>query len=510
MTNDSRITRIDQNRLNITNPYGINATLFANKDVPIDASSITELIELLELNTTIEKVADHSPEYFDSTPKISHVALTPDFHKGKGIPVGTVLVTQGFIVPQAIGNDINCGMRLHTTSLTADQVKGNLDKLETTFRYIFFEGGRDISMSRVQREALFKNGITGLLDANPKDLNDGLWSIFHNLDIAKELDSISQKGSLKSESTFGLNDFLGPPDRLSRDSQIGSIGGGNHFVEIQFVKRIIDGTIAHAWGIKPGMVTVMIHTGSVTIGHLSGNYYKKLVRDIYPQNLQYPANKIFPLPVSERNKKVVEQFWNALANAANFAFANRLFLALMALEALQKNFGHVDFSLIYDSPHNLVWPETINGESSFVHRKGACPAKGLIEMQNTPYEYYGEPVMVPGSMGASSYLLAGQGNPESVCSASHGAGRVLSRGKALKGNEAEFQKFLEKFRVVSPVDLRRQDIKLRKDIVEQKLADIKQEAPFAYKGITPVVETLNEAGIARPVAELEPLMTIKG
>ncbi|WP_205623668.1 RtcB family protein [Desulfogranum japonicum] len=455
-------------------------------------------------------MAESTPESFGVVPKISHIALTPDFHKGKGIPVGTVLATQGFIVPQAIGNDINCGMRLHATSLSADQIKANLDKLETVFRRIFFEGGRNIPMSRAQREALFKNGITGLLDATPKSLMDGLWSLFHNLNIENDLNSISQKGSLKAKSTFGLNDFLGPADRLSRDSQIGSIGGGNHFVEIQYVKSIINGSIAHAWGLKPGMVTVMVHTGSVAVGHLSGNFYNDLVRKIYPQSLKYPSNNIFPLPVGLKYQKEVEQFWDALANAANFAFANRLFLAIMALDALQNNFGQVEFSLIYDSPHNLVWRETINGESCFIHRKGACPANGLNEMVNTPFEYYGEPVMVPGSMGASSYLLAGQGNQESIRSASHGAGRVLSRGKALKGYEAEFKRFLKNFRVVTPVDLRRPDIKLRKDIVLQKFADIKQEAPFAYKGITPIVETLSGAGIATPVVELEPLMTIKG
>ncbi len=510
MAIDSRLIRIDENRINISNPYGIDAGLFANEDVPVDSSSVTELIELLELKNTVERVAETSPDSFDNSPIISKVVLTPDFHKGKGIPVGTVLVTQGFIVPQAIGNDINCGMRLHTTSLTADQIKSNLDELETTFRYIFFEGGRNIPMSRVQREALFKNGITGLLDTTPANVNEGIWSLFHDSDIAHELDRISQRGSLRADTTFGLNDFLGPSDRLSRDSQIGSIGGGNHFVEIQYVKKIIDGTTAHAWGLKQGMVTVMIHTGSVAVGHMSGNYYNGFIKKIFPGNLKHPSNGIFPLPIGEQNKKEIKKFWDALANAGNFAFANRLFLAIMAKDALQRIFGSTDYSLIYDAPHNLVWREIVNGEEYFVHRKGACPANGLDEMANTPFGYYGEPVMVPGSMGAGSYLLSGRGNRDSACSASHGAGRVLSRGKALKGNDAEFKDFMERFRVITPVDLRRQDIRLRKDIVRQKLADIKQEAPFAYKGITPVVETLSGAGIATPVAEFEPLMTIKG
>lgn len=130
-------------------------------------------------------------------------------------------------------------------------------------------------------------------------------------------------------------------------------------------------------------------------------------------------------------------------------------------------------------------------------------------MAGTPFAYYGEPVLVPGSMGASSFLLAGSSR-ESLYSASHGAGRSLSRGEALKGHDEEFRQFLARFRVVTPVDLRRQDIKLRRDIVEKKLEAIKQEAPFAYKGIGPIVETLADAGLACPVAELTPLMTIKG
>ncbi|MCP3924706.1 MAG: RtcB family protein [Desulfobacterales bacterium] len=503
MTADSRLNRIDKNKINITNPYNLDLTLFANKDVPVDSSSVDELIDLLKIKETIKIFDDIS-----GNPEIINVALTPDFHKGKGVPVGTVLTTKGFFIPQAIGNDVNCGMRLHTTSLTKDQIKGDLDGLEKNFRHIFFEGGRNIPMSRVQREALFRNGITGLLDTT-SGFNEGLWSLFHDLNIERELNNISQKGSLKADSTYGLDEFLGPEDRITRDGQIGSIGGGNHFVELQYVKNIVDGQIAHAWGLKKGMVVVMIHTGSLAIGHLSGNLFKDIVRRNYP-NLKYPSNGVFPLMCSDENREDLNLFWDSLSNAGNFAFANRMFLSIMALESLQRKFGSIDFNLLYDAPHNFVWKKDVDGETTFVHRKGACPAGGLIDMKNTPFEYYGEPVIVPGSMGASSYLLAGLGNSESECSASHGAGRVLSRGKALNADEKEFKKFLENFRVVTPVDLRRQDIKLRKDIVKQTLSDIKKEAPFAYKGITPVIETLAGSGIANPVVELEPLMTIKG
>ncbi len=510
MALDSRLTRVDATRVQIDNPHGIDAVLFANDQVPVESAAVTELLELLDLQQTVERFADTCPEGFDVPPAIKQVAITPDFHKARGIPVGTVLATQGFVVPQAIGNDINCGMRLHLTSLQAHEITSKVDDLETAFRHLFFEGGRNIPMSRSQREALFRNGLTGLLDATPKTQTEGLWSLIHEVNIERDLDRVDRRGSLKAGQAVGLDDFMGPPDRMTRDSQIGSIGGGNHFVEIQRVEKVLDGTTAHAWGLKPGMVTVMVHTGSLSIGHHSGGRSRDVVRELYPSTLQHPNNGVFLLPEGERFRESAVQFWDSLHNAANFSFANRMFLAIAALAGLRRVCGDVDFSLLYDAPHNFLWKEVVNREELVIHRKGACPARGFEAMSDTPFAYYGEPVLVPGSMGASSFVLAGQGSPESLFSACHGAGRSLSRGEALQGHEDEFRRFLERFRVVTPVDLRRQDVKLRRDIVQKKLEEIKQEAPYAYKGIGPIIETLTDAGIARPVAELTPLMTIKG
>ena len=510
MALDPRLTRLDATRVRVDNGRGIDTVLFANEQVPVETSAVTELLELLDLQETVEQVAKTVPDSFDEAPAIRQVAVTPDFHKARGIPVGTVLATQGFVVPQAIGNDINCGMRLHVTSLQADQVVNRLDTLETACRRIYFEGGRDIPMSRAQREALFKNGLTGLLVATPRSQTEGLWSLVHELDMNRELDRVEQRGSLKAERIFGLDPFLGPSDRLSRDSQIGSIGGGNHFVEIQRVESILDRGVAHAWGLRPGLVTVMVHTGSLSIGHLCGSYYRDVVRQIHPAGLKHPGNGIFILPQGEAHRDKAELFWDALHNAANFAFANRMFLALMAWAALRQVIGEVDFSLLYDAPHNLLWREEQDGREVVIHRKGACPARGFDAMAGTPFAYYGEPVLVPGSMGASSYILAGQGCSGSLSSASHGAGRSLSRGDAAKGHEDELRKFMETFRVVTPVDLRRPEVRARQDIVSRKLEEIKQEAPYAYKGIGAIIQTLADAGIAKPVAEVRPLMTIKG
>jgi tRNA-splicing ligase RtcB len=510
MPSDPRLSRLDPTRLQVVNDLGIATLLFAGDDVPIESAAVNELLDMLRLQETVERFAEKSPDSFDRPPRIDRVAVTPDFHKAAGIPVGTVLATRGFVVPAAIGNDVNCGMRVHVTDLAADRLRGRLDDLETACRRLYFEGGRNIPMTRGQRQALFTNGLLGLLDAVPRSQTEGLWSLFHEVDLERELARVEQNGSLRAERVFGLDDFMGPVGRASRDSQIGSIGGGNHFVEVQRVERILDGPTAHAWGLKPGLVTVMVHSGSVSIGHLCGGYYRDVVRRIYPGELKHPDNGIFILPLGERHEGEAARFWDSLHNAANFAFANRLFLALMALAGLREAAGEVGFSLLYDAPHNLVWRIRHEGEDLFVHRKGACPARDALALQDTPFAYHGEPVLVPGSMGASSFILVGQGNAQALWSASHGAGRALSRGEAARGHDEEFERFLKEFRVVTPVDFRRPDIRMRRDIVGMKLADLKQEAPHAYKGIGPIVETLTRAGIARPVAELVPLMTIKG
>lgn len=507
---DQRLIRMDETRVRVTNPYGIEATLFANDQVPIEPAAVTELVDLLALEETVRQVNAASPGSFDSEPGIVRVAVTPDFHKARGVPVGTVMATRGFVVPQAIGNDINCGMRLHTTNLRPDDVASHVDELESTFRHLYFEGGRNIPMNRNQRYAMLTGGLERLLDETPHKLDDGLWPLVRELNVSGQLDRIERRGSLPADRVFGLSDFMGD-DRLSRDGQIGSIGGGNHFVEIQKVEKVRDGQVAHAWGLKPGTVTVMVHTGSVGIGHLCGGHYRDVVRKIYPEKLEHPANGLFVLPIGERHREHGDTFWNALHNAANFAYANRMFLAVMAIAGMRRVFGnHVGADLVYDAPHNFVWKDIVDGEEVVLHRKGATPARGLEAMSATPFAYHGEPVLVPGSMGAGSFVMVGQGNVESMASASHGAGRVLNRGEAMRGFDDEFRKFMAEFRVVTPTDLRRADLRQRPDILGKKLEELKQESPFAYKGIGPVVNTLSAAGIARPVAELSPIMTIKG
>jgi tRNA-splicing ligase RtcB len=168
--------------------------------------------------------------------------------------------------------------------------------------------------------------------------------------------------------------------------------------------------------------------------------------------------------------------------------------------------GEMSARLVYDAPHNLFWRDG----DRVVHRKGATPAGGHEQMMGGPYAMWGEPVIVPGSMGAPSYLLRGRGDPRTLASACHGAGRRVPRGATARASDRELDAFLEEFRVVTPLDHRDPMVTRRADVMAAWRRDLKQEAPWAYKDIGPVVSSLHAGGVADPVAELHPLLTVKG
>ncbi len=503
-----KITRVNPNQLEIQHPSRTPIQLFANQHVPLERSAFQELSQLLELTETLERHYCADPDGFEQKPQLERVALTPDFHKGSGVPVGTVLQTRGFVLPQAIGNDVGCGMRLHLTDFSFEQLEPHLDCLEGHLRHSFFKGGRDIPMTGIQRQSLLEGGIAGLASSVPRSQDEGLWQLWQGRNLELDMQHTEgQHSSFPLTKNLGLEDFLGEAHSLSRDAQIGSIGGGNHFVELQQVTQILEPATAHAWGLRLGMVVVMVHSGSLGLGHLCGSNLRQMVRTLFPKSLEHPKNGFFPLPIGEKYHNQLERCTHLLGHAAHFASVNRLFLALMVQQTLLERVGDTDFPLLYDAAHNMIWQDHTG---THLHRKGATPARGLEAMlkirQDTPFAYYGEPVLVPGSMGASSFILAGQGHPEALESASHGAGRSRSRGAAMRGFEAEFAQFLQDFRVVTPLDWKN----ARADIKAKKLLELRQEAPFAYKGIGPVIETLASAGLARGVAELKPILTVKG
>lgn len=430
--------------------------------------------------------------------------MTPDFHKGAGVPIGTVLRTRGVVFPQAIGNDINCGMRLHATNLDAGEVSARLSGIEAKARHLFFEGGRQIPMTGLDREALLTGGLAGLCATAPWTRHAGQWRMIERLGWCTQLDRVERLGSLPARVAHEFTDWIGQATTATYDDQIGSIGGGNHFVELQRVERILDRQTAFAWGLRKGALAIMVHSGSVGIGHIAGSSIREMVKRRYPKSVAHPVNGIYPLRADEAE---ASGFWDLLHNAANFAFANRMFLAASAVEAIESQLGPFQAPLVYDAPHNLVWRVTDGG---YLHRKGATPARGAERMEGTPFHCWGEPVPVPGSMGSSSFVLAGLGNPEALDSASHGAGRALSRGQAARTGRREFERFLDESRIVTPVNLRRPDIRGRADIAGRKIDELRAEGPHAYKGIRAVIDTLVSAKIAKPVAELTPIMTVKG
>lgn len=513
------IVDIQEKDLNmeIKTESGGSVSLFLAQGDKPEKRAVEELKEMMALEETVARLKTWGPYFENQNSQVEKVIVTPDFHKGAGIPIGTVIMTNGFVIPQAMGNDINCGMRVYTTDLTEGEIKASMTSLLPQVRRIFFEGGRSIPMNGIQREAMLREGLTGLLETSKEAEKKGLWRYYDRDAQESELSFTAFRGSLRADDTEGLRDFIGSPDTLSYDDQIGSVGGGNHFVEMQKVEEVYDGQTANAWGIRKGSILIMIHTGSLTIGHQSGRINQIITKAVYPEGIPHPSNGIYPLARPDKESCTLtsdrehawKRFWDTTNNAANFGFTNRLFLGLMMQCAVSSEVRDYKMKLLYDSPHNYIWKKTINGQDYFIHRKGACSARGMEEMEGTPFAYYGEPVMIPGSMGSSSYLLKGSGNQDALWSASHGAGRRLSRGEAIHGNDSEFQEFMKHFHIVTPIDPQRNDLRGRGDILKKWEESIRSEAPYAYKDIDQVVKVHENHGMAELVARMTPIFTVK-
>jgi len=491
--------RIDANLVKVTTANGHEFNLYASEQVPIDAAAFTQLEEVISVVEAAEQLYVSRPYLFDDPPSFDAGALSPDLHPGDPVPIGTILKTRGFIAPQIIGRDGGCGMRLWVVDLPPDKVRAKLSDLAKKLRYMFFEGGRDLPLTRRQRLAMFYRGSQGLLDTI--EASDGrLLALGRDLGLVEP-----QAFNFTPKRLPGLDDFLGPEKGATRDGQTGSLGGGNHFFEIQDVVQVLDGSACHLLGIKQNQTALMTHTGSVAIGHLAGGIGADMAKKLWPKGVPYPTGGIFPLPVG--NDPAYAMYFDVLAATLNFAAANRMICALMAVEAIFSVVGEAAVSCVYDTPHNFII-ET--GDRGFLHRKGACPARGAGNFTEAPYNWIGEPVIIPGSMGADSFLLTGLGLEGALHSACHGAGRNLSRGAAAHGHEKEFQDFMDNYKIVSPLDLESQEALRRPDILAAKIAQLREEGPFAYKSIGPVIKTVSGAGIAKPAAILRPLLTVKG
>ncbi|MCE9573077.1 MAG: RtcB family protein [Deltaproteobacteria bacterium] len=507
------VSRADDTHVRITHPDGVPMTLMATADVPIEDEAIVQAVDFARLAGTLddlwqrEQAGAIAPFWGDAPGRLERVVLTPDLHRGGGIPVGTVAACRGFVVPQAVGNDVCCGMRLVVTDITTDELAPHLDALARPLRHAFFEGGRDVPLSPRQREAILREGVGGLASTFADNADLGVWRGLRADRIASDLARSHLGGGLPARGLHAFGDWIRSSGSAhGRDAQIGSIGGGNHFVELQVVDGISDGRVAHAWGVTRGRVAIMAHSGSVGLGHLVGGHFADLAKALYPTGVPHPEHGFYALPTRGPHGALAAKYLDALANAANFAFVNRLVLAGLAVRVLGDVLGReVDAQLIYDAPHNLIWP---GEDDRYLHRKGACPAPGPDGEGR--FAWTGHPVIIPGSMGAASWLLAGEGNDAALCSACHGAGRSVARGAARHVDAAVWDDARARLRVVTPVDMDDPVLRRRRDIVARHDDRLKEEGPWAYKDVTPVVDTVERAGVARKVARLWPLLTIKG
>jgi tRNA-splicing ligase RtcB len=408
--------------------------------------------------------------------RVGCVCATPDFHPGDaGVPIGSVVETSQQVIPAAVGSDINCGMRLHVADLSVGDFLAQRDRFVELMKGDYFFGTRDVTMTAGSMQAMFQHGVTGWLDAM---LDRPTGSVVRSDlgQLAKEIDRIFLCGSMSGHQQWAPEELV-PETGVVRDGGLATIGGGNHFVEVQWIDRIEDRTLAYQWGVRTGQLAFTIHSGSRNVGKYVGGMWRDRARSLWVKGLKYPDSHLFPLS-TVTHPEAVQNYLQAEATAANYGFVNRLLLAELLRLRLRQVYGEIEAPLVYDLPHNITLPEG----QGWVTRKGACPA------------HEGQPVIIPGSMGTPSYLLVGLGNQDWCCSASHGAGRWRSRFDLSRQGNRESEDELG----LTGVDC----ITLR---AERRI----EEAPAAYKPITPVIDAQVQAGLVRVVARMQPILTFK-
>lgn len=407
---------------------------------------------------------------------VCRACATPDFHPGDaGVAIGSVVETIGQVIPAAVGSDINCGMRLHVADLTIDQFLAKRDRFVELMKGDYFFGTRDVTMTANTMQSLFQHGVPGWLDAM-FDAPTGSFVKSDLLQLSQECDDIFLGGSMAGNWQLAPEELVSDAGMV-RDGGLATIGGGNHFVEVQRVDKIENRALAYAWGVREGQLAFMIHSGSRNVGKYIGGMWRDKAKAAWQKGLKYPESQIFPLSIYS-HPELVAGYLEAEATAANYGFVNRLLLAELLRLRLREVYGDVEAPLVYDLPHNITLPEG----HGWITRKGACPA------------YPEQPVIIPGSMGDYSYLMVGKGNPAYCNSASHGAGRVRSRFDLNRRGASETEAELG----LTGVDC----ITLRE---ERRI----EEAPAAYKPIQSVIDIQVAAGMVDIVARLSPVLTFK-
>jgi tRNA-splicing ligase RtcB len=415
----------------------------------------------------------------------------PDIHQGYGFPIGGVAATDvrtGVVSPGGVGFDINCGVRLLSTSLSRDAVTPRIkDLVHQLFRDVPCGTGRrgEIRVEPHKMDPVLTRGARWVVEdygmGEPEDLTHSeAGGTLPGADPTKVSQRARQRGA----------------------SQIGSLGSGNHFLEIQYVEQVHDTEAAEALGLHEGQAVVLIHTGSRGFGHqVCTDYLKEMGAAMRRHNIDLPDRQLACVPINSREG---ESYLGAMACAANFAWANRQSITHFTRQAVRRLFGRdTQVRVVYDVAHNIAKRERyrINGgeREVLVHRKGATRAFPPGHPEVPPaYRKVGQPVLIPGSMGTASWVLVGtqKAMEETFGTVCHGAGRQMSRTQAKKSAAARNAK----------QRLAEQGIYVKSETRE----GIAEEIPEAYKNVDDVIEVVHQAGISRKVARLRPMGVIKG
>jgi tRNA-splicing ligase RtcB len=413
----------------------------------------------------------------------------PDIHRGYGFPVGGVAAFDektGIISPGGIGFDINCGVRLLATDAPEDDVRRFLPELLELLDQAVPSGtGREssIRLTHTELDEVLREGAG--------------WAQRKGYATDDDLERTEERGYLEDADPADVS-------HQAKDrgvNQLGTLGGGNHFLEVQRVENVVDAEKAATYGLREGQVVVLIHCGSRGVGHQVCSDYIKLIEEEYPEVARsLPEKNLVYAPIASR---LGQRYRRAMAAAANYAWCNRQILTHHVRKAFARLFPGSSVSLVYDVSHNIAKFEehTVEGEKRrvCVHRKGATRSFGPGHPDvPTIYRASGQPVLVPGSMGTASWVLAGA--PESMRrtfgSCCHGAGRRMSRSAAMEQ--------LDGRRIVK--ELKERGITIKAGSVK----GVAEEAPQVYKDVDEVIRVVTEAGIAVPVARLVPLGVLKG
>jgi tRNA-splicing ligase RtcB (3'-phosphate/5'-hydroxy nucleic acid ligase) len=459
--------------------WEIPRTARSDMRVPARVFADRELLAAIEGDSSLEQIQNVA-----TLPGIVDAALAmPDVHQGYGFPVGGVAATElpdGVVSPGGVGYDINCGVRLLALPVTDVELGSRREPLvHEISRAVPAGAGKTKGRSRRGPE------IDAVLEQGPRALGS-----------SEDLERTESEGCLAGADPAAVSDRA----RERGAGQLGTMGSGNHFVELQRVARVFDEQAAEAYGLQEGQITVLIHSGSRGLGHqVCTDYVKQMDAAMRRHGIELPDRQLACAPASSPEGRA---YLAAMAAAANFAWANRQAIADAVRTAIDRVLGKESAGAtrqVYDVAHNVAKAELYGGRELLVHRKGATRAfpAGSSEIPEA-YRDVGQPVFIPGSMGTSSFVLAGEPGSVELAfgSTCHGAGRRLSRTGARKQVEgAELRRELEAQGIV---------------VRSPSNKGLAEEAPLAYKDVERVVEIVERAGLSRRVAQLTPIGVVKG